>query len=89
MSLDTLGLGTSSGDTLESFNPSTPEEFTEYSDALCKKIRQHKAKEGYPNFLDELVRTLCAGRKFLLKFIGFVTCSDVPSLQSLLRQLEK
>lgn len=64
ISLDTLGLGTSSGETLESFNPTTPEEFTEYSDSLCKKIRQHRAKEGYPNFLDDLVRTLCAGREF-------------------------
>lgn len=64
ISLDTLGLGTSTGETIDSFNPATPEEFTEFSDALCRKIRQHKAKEGYANFLDEMVRTLCAGREF-------------------------
>lgn len=61
--LDTLGLTSSSNatTTIDSFDPTTKEEFAEYSEALSKKIAQFKAKEEYVTFLDDLVRNLCAG----------------------------
>lgn len=62
--LDTLGLTSSSGATIDAFNPTTKEEFTEFADAISKKISQFKTKDEYVPFLDELVSKLCAGRKF-------------------------
>lgn len=56
--LDTLGLASTN---LDSFNPVTKEEFSEYADVLCKKISQFKAQEEYVPFLDDLVRNLLAG----------------------------
>lgn len=58
--LDTLGL-TSSSATLDAFNPTTKEEFTEFADAICKKVSQFKMQDEYVSFLDDLVRNLCAG----------------------------
>lgn len=58
--LDTLGL-TSSSATIDSSNPKTKEDFTEFADAICKKVSQFKTKDEYVPFLDELVRNLCAG----------------------------
>lgn len=63
--LDTLGLTSSA--TIDSFNPKTKEEFTEFGEAICKKVSQFKNKEEYITFLDELVRNLCAGRKQTLR----------------------
>lgn len=67
--LDTLGLTTSSATTIDSFNPKSKEDFTEFADAICKKVSQFKTKEEYVPFLDELVRNLCAGCKCKIYFI--------------------
>lgn len=63
--LDTLGLTSSSSATLDCFNPTTTEEFQQFSDSLSKQILQFKAKEEFVPFLDEFVRTLCAGCEFI------------------------
>lgn len=64
--LDTLGLtSASSFATSDAANPTTKEEFSEYADALVKKITQNKLKEEYVPFLDDLVSKLCAGCEFL------------------------
>lgn len=67
--LDTLGLTSTSslGLTSDAANPTSKEEFSEYADALVKKITQHKLKEEYVPFLDDLVSKLCAGCEFLKK----------------------
>lgn len=67
--LDTLGLAdTSSFASIESFNPTTKEEFADLSDTLTKRLSQLRAKEEYVPFLDELVRNLLAPCKLdLLK----------------------
>jgi translation initiation factor 3 subunit J len=57
--LDSLGL--TSNSSLDSFNPSTKEEFTEYAEAVSKTVSQFKSKAEYATFVDELVRNLCAG----------------------------
>lgn len=61
--LDTLGL--SSVGSVDSSNPTTKEEFAEFSDVLIKRITQFKAKEEYINFLDDFVRNLLASCKLL------------------------
>lgn len=59
--LDTLGLTSSAS--IDNFNPNTKEDFTEFSDAIVKKLSQYKTKDEYVPFLDELVRNLLAGCK--------------------------
>lgn len=61
--LDTLGLVSSSSASIDSFKPDTKEDFTELSNAICKKLSDYKHKEEYVPFLDELVRNLLAGCK--------------------------
>lgn len=58
--LDTLGLGSSSLSSIDSFNPTTKEEFSELSDVLVKKLSLLRAKEEYVPFLDEFLRNLLA-----------------------------
>lgn len=62
--LDTLGLDTSALASIDSFNATTKEEFTELSDVLVKRLHSLRAKEEYVNFLDEFVRNLLAPCKF-------------------------
>jgi translation initiation factor 3 subunit J len=63
--LDSLGLSPSSSSNLDSFNPTTKEEFAEFAEAISKTITQFKSKDEYVPFLDELVRNLCAGCEFV------------------------
>lgn len=67
--LETLGL-TMPNSSIESFNPSTKEEFTEFAEAISKTVTQFRAKADYVSFVDDLVRSLCAGCK-LKKIINF------------------
>lgn len=68
--LDTLGLASTmasnmaSTSSIESFDPTTKEEFDEFATAITKIITQFRAKEEYVPFLDELVSKLCAGCEF-------------------------
>lgn len=61
--LETLGLAATSN--IESFNPTSKEEFTEYAETIGKTVSQFKTKLEYASFIEDLVRNLCAGRKFL------------------------
>ena len=58
--LESLGL-TTSNTSIESFNPTTKEEFTEYAEAISKVVSQFKSNAEYASFVDDLVRNLCAG----------------------------
>jgi translation initiation factor 3 subunit J len=60
--LESLGLtSNNNGSSLDSFNPTTKEEFVEYAEAVSKTVSQYKSKAEYATFVDELVRNLCAG----------------------------
>jgi translation initiation factor 3 subunit J len=59
--LDSLGLTSNNNSSLDSFNPTTKEEFAEYAEAVSKTVSQFKSKAEYASFVDELVRSLCAG----------------------------
>lgn len=61
--LDTLGLGPSSIG-IDAMTPNTKEEFTEFAEAISKKIFQFKNSDEYPTFVDDLVRNLCAGCEY-------------------------
>jgi translation initiation factor 3 subunit J len=59
--LDSMGLSPTSGSSLDSFNPTTKEEFAEFGEVISKTVTQFKSREEFVPFLDELVRNLCAG----------------------------
>jgi translation initiation factor 3 subunit J len=59
--LETLGLSPNASTSIESFNPSTKEEFAEFADAISRTVSQFKTKLEYGSFVDDLVRNLCAG----------------------------
>lgn len=63
-----LALETTFGDTenagnLDLNNLESKEEFIEYSDMILKHVQLHSKKIEYPNFVENLVRNLCATRK--------------------------
>lgn len=62
--LDSLGLSPSSSSNLDSFNPTTKEEFEDFAKAISKTITQFSSKEEYVPFIDELVKNLCAGCEY-------------------------
>lgn len=70
--LDTLGLGTSSLASIDSFNPTTKEEFSEMSDVLIKRLSALRTREEYVPFLDEFVRNLLAPCEWWLQ----ATCQN-------------
>lgn len=63
IALGTLGL-TASGTGIDGMVPNTKEEFSEFSDAISKKLAHFRDHEEFPNFLDELVRNVCAASKY-------------------------
>lgn len=65
LGLETLGLTptTTLGSSIESFNPSSKEDFTEYAEAISKTVSQYRTKAEYSSFVEDLVRNLCAGCK--------------------------
>ncbi len=65
--LDTLGLSTSSLASIDSFNPTTKEEFSELSDILVKKLSLLRTREEYVPFLDEFVRNILAPCEWWLR----------------------
>ncbi|ALC41726.1 Adam, partial [Drosophila busckii] len=56
--LDTFGVQ-SLGNSLDSFNPQSKEEFKEFATALMWKITQSRESTQYPQFVEDLVRSLC------------------------------
>ncbi|CAH0401452.1 unnamed protein product [Chilo suppressalis] len=57
LAMETFGV-TEGGGKLDSFHPTSKEEFTEFAELLSKKITLYKAKEEFPAFADELVRSI-------------------------------
>ncbi|XP_072942352.1 eukaryotic translation initiation factor 3 subunit J [Epargyreus clarus] len=58
LAMETFGITEGTVGKLDCFHPTTKEEFTEFSDLLCKKINCYKAKEEFPAFVDDLVRNI-------------------------------
>lgn len=63
LALETLGVGDSCVG-IDTKNPKTAEEFTVLADAISKKVLQYKATEEFANFSEELIRNICASRKY-------------------------
>ncbi|XP_055625681.1 eukaryotic translation initiation factor 3 subunit J [Toxorhynchites rutilus septentrionalis] len=57
--LDTFGVTEVAGG-IDGMHPTNMEEFTEFSDAICKKLSNYKSHADYPNFLEDLVTKLFA-----------------------------
>lgn len=45
-------------------NPETREDFEEYSNSLARSLQMQSKKAEYPNFVENLIRNLCATREF-------------------------
>ncbi|XP_041984608.1 eukaryotic translation initiation factor 3 subunit J [Aricia agestis] len=58
LALETFGVTEGGAGKLDMFNPTTKEEFTEFSDLLCKKINIYKAREEFPAFVDDLIKNI-------------------------------
>ncbi|XP_045777433.1 eukaryotic translation initiation factor 3 subunit J [Maniola jurtina] len=59
LALETFGITEVGGSgKLDSFNPTTKEEFTEFADLLTKKITFYKSREEFPAFIDDLVKNI-------------------------------
>ncbi|CAH2235298.1 eukaryotic translation initiation factor 3 subunit J [Pararge aegeria] len=58
LALETFGIDGGGSGKLDSFNPTTKEEFTEFADLLCNKINFYKAREEFPAFVDDLVKNI-------------------------------
>lgn len=58
LAMETFGVSGDGGGKLDSFHPTTKEEFTEFSDLLSRKINLYKTKEEFPAFVDELFRNI-------------------------------
>ncbi|KAL0820141.1 hypothetical protein ABMA28_006075 [Loxostege sticticalis] len=58
LAMETFGVTGDAVGKLDSFHPTTKEEFTEFSEMLSRKINIYKAREEFPPFVDELVRSI-------------------------------
>ncbi|VVC93662.1 eukaryotic translation initiation factor 3 subunit J [Leptidea sinapis] len=58
LALETFGISETGTGKLDSFNPSTKEEFTEFADLLGKKINIYKGREEFPGFVDDVVKNI-------------------------------
>ncbi|XP_055920461.1 eukaryotic translation initiation factor 3 subunit J [Eupeodes corollae] len=54
--LETFGISTS----LDSLNPESKEEFKEFADALSTRVSLYRSSQEFPNFVEDLVRSICA-----------------------------
>lgn len=48
---------------IDGASPTTKEEFFELAESISKKVQQYKNDEEYINFIEELVRNVCASCK--------------------------
>lgn len=55
----------SSGGVIDGADPSTKEQFAELKNNICQKLQSLSAKDHFNEFMEELVRDLCVGRKCL------------------------
>ncbi|XP_077294700.1 eukaryotic translation initiation factor 3 subunit j isoform X2 [Arctopsyche grandis] len=58
VALETLGV-TDTAISLDSFNPSTKQEFDDFQIALIEKISAFRDKEEFPDFVSGLVKNIC------------------------------
>lgn len=58
LAMETFGVTEGSGGRLDSFHPTTKEEFSDFAELIAKKVNYYKAKEEFPAFADDLVRNL-------------------------------
>lgn len=56
--LETLGVS-NVGSGLDAFDPQSKEEFKEFAAALSWKVAQYKESTHFPQFIEDLVRSLC------------------------------
>lgn len=61
--LDTFGV-TSIGGGLDAFNPQSKEEFKEFGATLSWKVAQYRESPHFPQFIEDLVRSLCVNCKW-------------------------
>lgn len=48
---------------IDAMNPTTKDEFNEFSDALSKKIGQYKTSDEFVGFVEKLVQDICVNCK--------------------------
>ncbi|XP_013196693.1 eukaryotic translation initiation factor 3 subunit J [Amyelois transitella] len=58
LAMETFGISEGGGGKLDTFNPTTKAEFTEFADLLSKKITIYKAREEFPGFAEDLFRSI-------------------------------
>lgn len=58
LAMETFGVTDGSGGKIDSFNPTTKAEFTEFAELLSKKINFYKSKDEFPGFAEELFRNI-------------------------------
>lgn len=58
--MDTFGISVRDRLTgIDAMNPTTKDEFNEFSDALSKKIGQYKISDEFVGFVEKLVQDIC------------------------------
>lgn len=60
--MDTFGIIDKSG--IDALQPKNKAELTELADAISKKVSQFKHLAEFSSFLEDLVRNVCANRKY-------------------------
>ncbi|KAM3959265.1 LOW QUALITY PROTEIN: eukaryotic translation initiation factor 3 subunit j [Aphomia sociella] len=58
LAMETFGVTDGGSGKIDSFNPTSKAEFTEFADMLTKKITFYKNKEEFPGFAEELFRNI-------------------------------
>lgn len=77
--LETFGV-TSIGGGLDAFNPESKEEFKEFGATLSWKVAQYRESIHFPQFIEDLVRSLCCNCKRSQIHIQYVLIIIVNSL---------
>lgn len=62
VALETFGVKDVGGG-LDAFNPQSEEEFKEFGATLSWKLSQYKESPHFPQFIEDLVRSICANCK--------------------------
>lgn len=71
--METFGVTDKDRTGIDAMNPTTKTEFTEFSDALSKKIGQYKSSEEFVGFVEKLVQDVCLNCEYVLYFLLLLT----------------
>lgn len=71
--MDTFGVIDKERTGIDAMNPTTKTEFTEFADALSKKIGQYKSSDEFIGFVEKLVQDVCLNCEYIL--LLYVNCS--------------